>query len=64
VPWHEDLLSLSKILNKTDFNIISLSVLAALENFKMLTFVPHPMTYYLLLYYFIVSLFWKKTELV
>lgn len=42
MPSYEDLLSLSKILNKTDFTIISLSVLAAPENIKMLNLTPLP----------------------
>lgn len=52
MPSHEYLLSLSKILNKTDSKITSLSVLAALEDTAMLNLIPlaHYVLYTLVLF--------------
>lgn len=54
MPSHEYLLSLSKILNKTDSKITSLSVLAALEDTAMLNLIPlaRYILYNLVLFYF------------
>lgn len=53
MPSHEYLFSLSKILNKTDSKITSLSVLAALEDIAMLNLIPlaHYVLYTLVLFY-------------
>lgn len=53
MPSHEYLLSLSKILNKTDSKITSLSVLAALEDTAMLNLIPlaHYVLYTLVLFH-------------